>query len=91
MKILDSLEQINMKIDDIESMLDVLEPVNAFEEEAHEAFTNVLNRYRVIKTSLENSLKKEGGGGNDSCLNGKCADASDWKKKEKNLYDPYNT
>ena len=52
MKILDSLEQINMKIDDIESMLEVIEPVNAFEEEAHQAFTNVLNRYRIIKTSL---------------------------------------
>ena len=78
MKILDSLEQINMKIDDIESMLDVLEPVNAFEEEAHQAFTNVLNRYRVIKTSLENSLKKAGGGATDSCLNGKCAADSQW-------------
>jgi hypothetical protein len=78
MKILDSLEQINMKIDDIESMLEVLEPVNAFEEEAHQAFTNVLNRYRIIKTSLENSLKKEGGGGTDSCLNGKCAADSAW-------------
>jgi len=78
MKILDSLEQINMKIDDIESMLEVLEPVNAFEEEAHQAFTNVLNRYRVIKTSLENSLKKSDGGSTTACLNGKCAADSGW-------------
>ena len=78
MKILDSLEQINMKIDDIESMLEVLEPVNAFEEEAHQAFTNVLNRYRVIKTSLENSLKKGGGVSGETCLNGKCAADSAW-------------
>ena len=77
-KILDSLEHINMKIDDIESMLEVLEPTNAFEEEALEAFTNVLNRYRVIKTALENSLKKGGGASTETCLNGKCAADSLW-------------
>ena len=77
-KILCTLEQINMKIDDIESMLEVLEPTNAFEEEAVQAFTNVLGRYRIIKTSLENSLKKAGGGTTDSCLNGKCAADTMW-------------
>ena len=77
-KILCTLEQINMKIDDIESMLEVLEPTNAFEEEAVQAFTNVLGRYRIIKTSLENSLKKAGGGATDTCLNGKCSAYSGW-------------
>jgi hypothetical protein len=56
----------------------LIEPTNAFEEEAVEAFTNVLGRYRIIKTSLENSLKKAGGGSTDSCLNGKCAADSAW-------------
>jgi len=78
MKILDSLEQVNMKIDDIESMLEVLEPTDVYEEEAKQAFTNVLNRYIAIKKSLERSLKKAGGGGTDSCLNGKCAADSAW-------------
>lgn len=78
MKILHALEEINYKIDDIQSMLELIEPTNAFEEEAVEAFTNVLGRYRIIKTSLENSLKKAGGGSTDSCLNGKCAADSAW-------------
>jgi len=78
MKILQALEEINYKIDDIQSMLELIEPTNAFEEEAVEAFTNVLGRYRIIKTSLENSLKKAGGGSTDSCLNGKCAADSAW-------------
>ena len=78
MKILQALEEINYKIDDIQSMLELIEPTNAFEEEAVEAFTNVLSRYRIIKTSLENSLKKAGGGSTDSCLNGKCAADTMW-------------
>ena len=78
LKILWALEEVNYKIDDIQSMLEVIEPTNTFEEEAVEAFTNVLGRYRVIKTSLENSLKKAGGGTTDSCLNGKCAADSMW-------------
>tara|TARA_R110002096_G_scaffold387763_1_gene581982 strand:+ start:89 stop:334 length:246 start_codon:yes stop_codon:yes gene_type:complete len=78
LKILQALEEVNYKIDDIQSMLEVIEPTNTFEEEAVEAFTNVLGRYRVIKTSLENSLKKAGGGTTDSCLNGKCAADSMW-------------
>ena len=78
MKILDSLEQVNMKIDDIQSMLEVLEPTDLYEEEAKQAFTNVLNRYIAIKKSLERSLKKEGGGGTEACLNGKCAADSGW-------------
>ena len=78
MKILHALEEINYKIDDIQSMLELIEPTNAFEEEAVEAFTNVLGRYRILKTSLENSLKKAGGGSTDSCLNGKCAADSAW-------------
>jgi hypothetical protein len=77
-KILHALEEINYKIDDIQSMLEMIEPTNAFEEEAVQAFTNVLGRYRVIKTSLENSLKKAGGGATNSCLNGKCAADSEW-------------
>ena len=77
-KIQIALEEINYKIDDIQSMLEMIEPVNAFEEEAVQAFTNVLGRYRVIKTSLENSLKKAGGGTTGSCLNGKCASDSEW-------------
>ena len=78
MKILQALEEINYKIDDIQSMLELIEPTNAFEDEAVEAFTNVLGRYRILKTSLENSLKKAGGGSTDSCLNGKCAADSAW-------------
>ena len=78
LKIIWALEEVNYKIDDIQSMLEVIEPTNTFEEEAVEAFTNVLGRYRVIKTSLENSLKKAGGGTTDSCLNGKCAADSMW-------------
>ena len=78
LKILQALEEVNYKIDDIQSMLEVIEPTNTFEEEAVEAFTNVLGRYRIIKTSLENSLKKAGGGTTDSCLNGKCAADSMW-------------
>ena len=77
-KILHALEEINYKIDDIQSMLEMIEPTNEFEEEAVQAFTNVLGRYRVIKTSLENSLKKAGGGATNSCLNGKCAADSEW-------------
>ena len=78
LKILQALEEVNYKIDDIQSMLEVIEPTNTFEEEAVEAFTNVLGRYRVIKTSLENSLKKAEGGTTDSCLNGKCAADTMW-------------
>ena len=77
-KILHALEEINYKIDDIQSMLEMIEPTNAFEEEAVQAFTNVLGRYRVIKTSLERSLKKAGGGTTNSCLNGKCAADTMW-------------
>ena len=77
-KILHALEEINYKIDDIQSMLEMIEPTNAFEEEAVQAFTNVLGRYRVIKTSLERSLKKAGGGATNSCLNGKCASDTMW-------------
>jgi hypothetical protein len=77
-KIQIALEEINYKIDDIQSMLEMIEPVNAFEEEAVQAFTNVLGRYRVIKTSLERSLKKAGGGATNSCLNGKCASDTMW-------------
>lgn len=77
-KIQMALEEINYKIDDIQSMLDMIEPVNAFEEEAVQAFTNVLGRYRVIKTSLERSLKNAGGGATKSCLNGKCASDTMW-------------
>ena len=77
-KILMALEEINYKIDDIQSMLDLLEPEGMFEEEAVQAFTNVLGRYRVIKTSLERSLKNAGGGATKSCLNGKCAADSAW-------------
>ena len=77
-KIQIALEEINYKIDDIQSMLEMIEPVNAFEEEAVQAFTNVLGRYRVIKTSLERSLKNAGGGATKSCLNGKCAADSSW-------------
>ena len=78
LKILQALEEINYKIDDIQSMLELIEPTNAFEEEAVEAFTNVLSRYRIIKTSLENSLKKAEGGSTSSCLNGKCSPDSAW-------------
>ena len=77
-KILDSLEQVNMKIDDIKQMLEVLEPEDLYEEEAYQAFTNVLNRYIVIKKSLEKSLKKGGGVSGETCLNGKCAADSLW-------------
>lgn len=77
-KIQIALEEINYKIDDIQSMLDMIEPQGMFEEEAVQAFTNVLGRYRVIKTSLERSLKNAGGGGTESCLNGKCASDSQW-------------
>jgi len=77
-KIQIALEEINYKIDDIHSMLEILEPEGMFEEEAVQAFTNLLGRYRVIKTSLERSLKKAGGGATDSCLNGKCAADSSW-------------
>lgn len=77
-KIQIALEEINYKIDDIQSMLEILEPEGMFEEEAVQAFTNLLGRYRVIKTSLERSLKKAGGGATDSCLNGKCAADSSW-------------
>ena len=77
-KIQIALEEINYKIDDIHSMLEILEPEGMFEEEAVQAFTNILGRYRVIKTSLERSLKKAGGGATDSCLNGKCAADSSW-------------
>jgi len=77
-KILHALEEINYKIDDIQSMLDLLEPKGMFEEEAVQAFTNVLGRYRVIKTSLERSLKEAGGGATKSCLNGKCASDTMW-------------
>ncbi len=57
-KILDSLEQVNMKIDDVKQMLEVLEPEDVYEEEAKQAFTNVLNRYIAIKNALEKSFKK---------------------------------
>ena len=77
-KTLDSLEQVNMKIDDIKQMLEVLEPVDVYEEEAYQAFTNVLNRYIVIKRCLERSLKKGGGVSGETCLNGKCAADSLW-------------
>ncbi len=77
-KIQIALEEINYKIDDIQSMLEMIEPAHAFEEEAVQAFTNVLGRYRVIKTSLERSLKKAGGGATNSCLNGKCASDTMW-------------
>jgi hypothetical protein len=77
-KIQIALEEINYKIDDIQSMLDILEPEGMFEEEAVQAFTNLLGRYRVIKTSLERSLKNAGGGATESCLNGKCAADSSW-------------
>ena len=77
-KILMALEEINYKIDDIQSMLDLLEPEGMFEEEAVQAFTNVLGRYRVIKTSFERSLKNAGGGATKSCLNGKCAADTMW-------------
>ena len=71
-KILDSLEQVNMKIDDVKQMLEVLEPEDVYEEEAKQAFTNVLNRYIAIKNALERSLKKGGGVSPKTCLNGKC-------------------
>ena len=77
-KILHALEEINYKIDDIQSMLEMIEPEGMFEDEAVQAFTNVLGRYRVIKTSLERSLKKAGGGATKSCLNGKCASDTMW-------------
>jgi hypothetical protein len=77
-KILHALEEINYKIDDIQSMLEMIEPEGMFEDEAVQAFTNVLGRYRVIKTSLERSLKKAGGGATESCLNGKCAADTMW-------------
>jgi hypothetical protein len=77
-KILQALEEINYKIDDIQSMLEMIEPEGMFEDEAVQAFTNVLGRYRVIKTSLERSLKKAGGGATESCLNGKCAADTMW-------------
>jgi hypothetical protein len=77
-KIQMALEEINYKIDDIQSMLEMIEPQGMFEEEAVQAFTNVLGRYRVIKTSLERSLKNTGGGATKSCLNGKCASDSQW-------------
>ena len=77
-KILDSLEQVNMKIDDIKQMLEVLEPKDIFEEEAKQAFTNVLNRYISIKNALEKSLRKVENISEEKCLNGKCAADSLW-------------
>ncbi len=77
-KILDSFDKVNRKLDYIKQMLEVLEPTDIVEEEAKQACTNVLNRYTAIKNALEKSLRKVENISEEKCLNGKCAADSLW-------------
>ena len=53
-----ALQDLRLRIEQTELMLKHLHPNNSFEEEAKDAFTNVLGRYLTIRHALEREKER---------------------------------